>query len=124
MILTESQIRKIVRESMLLERKSLATVSDVTRFKPQISDWVEVLLDEFSQFSSRWDEEEATEKRLEGMIDSITNAISSALIDVSSGMSYSAKKKISKASEKKQKEKWEREKLGGGSVLDYGAYGT
>jgi len=122
MILAERHIRKIVREAMLLE-KSLATVSDVARFKPQISDWVEVLLDEFSQASSRWDEEEATEKRLSNMVDSITRAVSSALIDATSGMSPSAKKRSASREDKKQKEKWAREKRSTG-VQYYGNYGT
>lgn len=123
MILNESCIRKIVREAMLLE-KSLATVSDVTRFKPQISDWVEVLLDEFSQASSRWDKEEASEKRLSNMIDSIARAVSSALIDATSGMSLSAKKRTADREDKKQKEKWEREKRSSSGVPHYGDYGT
>ena len=122
MILTESHIRKIVREAMLLE-KSLATVSDVTRFKPQISDWVEVLLDEFSQASSRWDKEEANEKRLSNMVDRIARAVSSALIDATSGMSPSAKKRTADREDKKQKEKWEREKRSS-SAPRYGDYGT
>jgi len=79
---------------MLLERKALATASDVARFKPQISDWVEVLLDEFSTASSRWDEEEANEKRLKNMVSSITNAVALALQDETSGMAYSSKKNI------------------------------
>ena len=125
MILTESHIRKIVREAMLLERKSLATVSDVARFKPQISDWVEVLLDEFSQASSRWDDEEVNEKRLSNMINNIAQAVVSALTDATSGMSYSSKKNIKKKEEEKSHQKWDKERRQRGSgVRYYGEFGT
>jgi hypothetical protein len=125
MILTESRIRKIIREAMLLERKSLATVSDVARFKPQISDWVEVLLDEFSQASSRWDDEEVNEKRLSNMIDNIARAVASALIDVTSGMSYGSKKRATKKEEEKSHKKWDNErKQTGAGVQYYGDFGT
>ena len=125
MILTESQIRQIVRGAMLLERKSLATASDVARFKPQISDWVEVLLDEFSTVSSRWDDEEANEKRLKNMVSSLTHAVALALQDETSGMSYSSKKNLKKREEEKSHQKWDKErKTRGAGVQYYGDYGT
>ena len=125
MILTENCIRKIIREAMLLERKSLATVSDVTRFKPQISDWVEVLLDEFSQASSRWDDDEANEKRLSNMVNSVTRAVASALIDATGGMSYSSKKKEAREKEERghKKRKAEKNRIGG-AVQYHGDFGT
>jgi len=111
---------------MLLERKSLATASDVARFKPQISDWVEVLLDEFSAASSRWDEEVANEKRLKNMVSSITNAVALALQDETSGMSYSSKKNLKKREEEKSHQKWDKKRraTGGSGARYYGDYGV
>ena len=125
MILTESQIRQIVRRAMLLERKSLATASDVARFKPQISDWVEVLLDEFSTASSRWDDEEVNEKRLKNMVSSLTDAVISALNDVTSGMDYFSQRSLKKREEEKSHKKWDKErKTRGSGVQYYGEHGT
>ena len=123
MKITRRQLRSIIRETLILERKTLASASDVSRFKPQVKDWVEVLLDELSTTTDRWDEVSA--KRLENMVRSITDAVISALISSTSGMDYSAQKRQKDREEEKGHQKWDKERKGrGGHAQYYGDYGT
>ena len=124
MKLTDSQLRRLIRETIILERKTLATASDVSRFRPQVEDWVEVLLDELSTTTDRW--EDANEKRVKNMIRNITDAVISALIDVTSGMDYSAKRKQKQREEEKSHQAWDakRRATRGSGARYYGDYGS
>ena len=123
MVLTEVQLRRIIRKTLILERKTLASASDVSRFKPQVTEWVEVLLDDLSQTTERWDD--VNEKRLKNMVRDITEAVISALISSTSGMDYSAQRDQKEREERKSHEKWEKEKRGRGPhVQYYGSYGN
>ena len=44
MLLTERQLRRVIRKVLLAERKTIATVSDVQKFMPQLEEWSEILL--------------------------------------------------------------------------------
>ena len=122
MRITRHQLRRIILETLVLERKALATVSDVTRFKPQVEDWVEVLVDELSTASERW--EDVNEKRLKNMVRSITDAVISALISATSGISSSSQRTYEKRQEEKGHEKWDKERKSRSSsgVSYYGGY--
>tara|TARA_Y100000034_G_C6831425_1_gene375310 strand:+ start:824 stop:1204 length:381 start_codon:yes stop_codon:yes gene_type:complete len=124
MKITRRQLRSIIRETLIFERKTLASASDVTRFKPQVKDWVEVLLDELSTTTDRWDE--VSDKRLENMVRSITDAVISALISSTSGMDYSDQKRHKDREEEKSHQKWDKKRRAtrGSGARYYGDYGV
>ena len=124
MKITKRQLGRIIRETLILERQTLASASDVTRFKPQVEEWVEVLVDELSTASERW--EDVNEKRLKNMVRSITDAVISALISATSGMDYSSQKRHKKRQEEKGHEKWDKDRRAAHSsgVSYYGGYGS
>jgi len=108
MKITKSQLRRIIRESLLLERKTIATVSDITRFRPQVEEWVEILIDDLPDISDRWND--VNEKRVKNMIQSITDAVVNALISATSGMSYSSEKRQKQRKEEESHEKWDKQR--------------
>jgi len=123
MKITSHQLRRIIRETLILERQTLASASDVARFKPQVEEWVEVLIDELSTTTDRW--EDVNEKRVKNMIRSITDAVISALIGATSGMDYSAQRKQKKRDEEKAHQEWDKKRSARSSnVQYYGDYGT
>ena len=123
MKITTRQLRRIIRETLILERQTLASASDVARFKPQVEEWVEVLIDELSTTTDRW--EDVNEKRVKNMIRSITDAVILALIGATSGMDYSAQRKQKKRDEEKAHQEWDKKRSARSSnVQYYGDYGT
>ena len=123
MKITSRQLRRIIRESLLLERKTIATVSDITRFRPQVEEWVEILIDDLPDVSDRWND--VNEKRVKNMIQSITDAVVSALISATSGMSYSSEKRQKQRKEEESHETWDKQrKARSGNVQYYGDHRT
>ena len=123
MKVTKRQLRRIIVETLVLERKTLATASDVSRFRPQVEDWVEVLLDELSTTTDRW--EDANEKRIKNMVRAITDAVISALIGATSGMSSLSQRKQKKREEEKSHQKWDKQrKSRSSSAPSYGEWGS
>lgn len=121
MKITRQQLRRIIRESLLLERKTIATVSDITRFRPQVEEWVEILIGDLPDISDRWND--VNEKRVKNMIQSITDAVVNALISATSGMSYSSEKRQKQRKEEESHEKWDKQrKAKSGNVQYYGDY--
>ncbi len=120
MKITKSHLRKIIREALLAERKTIATVSDVTRFKPQIEEWVEILIDELVDVAPRM--EAMDEKRRNSVIDDLTRKVVSALIDVTSSMTDYDRSNQQKEKFKKDYEKERARKLSGGGPM-YGEWG-
>ena len=123
MKITRRQLRRIIRESLLLERKTIATVSDITRFRPQVEELVEILIDDLPDVSDRWND--VNEKRVKNMIQSITDAVVSALISATSGMSYSSEKRQKQRKEEESHETWDKQrKARSGNVQYYGDHRT
>jgi len=118
--ITETQLRKIIHQVLLAERKTIATVSDVTKFKPQIEEWVEILIDELVIAVPRM--EAMDEKRRNSVIDGLTGKVVSALIDVTSSMTDYDRSNHQKEKFKKEYEK-ERIKRSSGSGQYYGGWG-
>ena len=120
MKVTISELRGIIRESLIRERK-LASVSDVTRFKPQLKEWVEILVDELADAFPAM--KEMTDKARDNFVNNLTDKVSSSLIGLTSGMSYSARKKISKQKEEESHKKWDRQrKIRASGVQYWGDY--
>ena len=64
MRISESSLRRLVRASLLSEA-SMATASDIARFKPQLEEWIEVLIDDMaSTFPRMKDANEKQKKNL------------------------------------------------------------
>jgi len=107
---TEAQLRQLIRVSLLSEA-SLATASDITRFKPQLEEWIEILVDEMADTFPRMKEIEDKKRK---------NLIRSSL---TSGMSYESKKELDRRETEKSHQKWDRDrKIRGSGVSYFGEY--
>ena len=122
MRLTERQLRAYIRRQLIRERKTIATVSDVTRFKPQVKEWVEILIDELVDAVPRM--ENMDEKRRNSVVDGLTRKVISALIDVTSSMTDHDRSEQKKKNFKKdyEKERLRRSSGGGPYYGDWGGF--
>jgi len=117
---TEAQLRQLIRVSLLSEA-SLATASDITRFKPQLEEWIEILVDEMADTFPRMKEIE--DKKRKNLIRSILNKLSIELVSLTSGMSYDSKKELDRRETEKSHQKWDRDrKIRGSGVSYFGEY--
>jgi len=122
MKITRRQLRQIIRESILEERKG-ASASDIARFKPQLLEWTEILIDELAEAVPNM--KEMSENARTNMVRSLADKVSVELVGLTSGMSYSSQKKIEKRAEEKSHQKWDKERRArSGSVQYWGDYGT
>ena len=123
MIITEAHLRRIIRNALMCERRTIATVSDVTKFKPQVEEWSEVLIDELAEFAPRM--KEMDEKRRKSAVSALADKVVSTLVDVTSGMSSWDKSRIDKKEMEKAHQEWDKKrKQRGGGVRYYGEYGS
>ena len=108
MLLTEGQLRRLIREALISERKTLASVSDVQRFMPQIEEWSEILFDELAEVTPRM--KEIDEKRRVNAVASLAQGVKSALVDVTSGMSTWSQGRQTKREQEKAHQEWDRKR--------------
>jgi hypothetical protein len=122
MRITRRQLRQIIRESILEERKG-ASASDIARFKPQLLEWTEILIDELAEAVPNM--KEMSEKARTNMVGRLADKVSVELVSLTSGMSYSSQKRIEKRSEEKSHQKWDKQrKARGGSTQYWGDFGS
>ena len=122
MKITRRQLRQIIRESILEERKG-ASASDIARFKPQLLEWTEILIDELAEAVPNM--KEMSEKARTNMVRNLADKVSVELVSLTSGMSYSSKKRIEKKAEEKSHQDWDQQrKARGGTVQYWGDFGT
>ena len=122
MRITEANLRKLVRASLLSEA-SLATASDIARFKPQLEEWITVLVDEMAETFPRM--KEITEKQRKNLVSALLRTTSVELISLTSGMSYDSKKELDRREKQKSHEKWDMERKRRASGVQYwGEWGT
>ena len=122
MKITRRQLRQIIRESILEERKG-ASASDIARFKPQLLEWTEILIDELAEAVPNM--KEMSEKARTNMVGRLADKVSVELVSLTSGMSYSSKKRIEKRAEEKSHQDWDKQrKARGGSVQYWGDFGS
>ena len=120
MRITERSLRGLVRISLLSEA-SLATVSDITRFKPQLEEWIEILVDEMADAFPRM--KEITEKQRENLVSGVLRKLSLELISLTSGMSYDTKKEIGRREKQASHDEWDQKrKRRSANVQYYGDY--
>jgi len=116
MKITRRQLRQIIRESILEERKG-ASASDIARFKPQLIEWTEILIDELAEAVPTM--KEMSEKARTNMVRSLADKVSVELTGLTSGMSYSSQKRIEKRAEDKAHQKWDRDRRARASNVRY-----
>ena len=120
MRITEHQLRRFVRASLLSEA-SLATASDIARFKPQLEEWIEILVDEMAETFPRMKEIE--DKKRKNLISAILRKLSVELVSLTSGMSLETRKELSRREKEKSHEKWDQQRRRrGANVQYYGDY--
>ena len=122
MKITRRQLRQIIRESILEERKG-ASASDIARFKPQLLEWTEILIDELAEAVPNM--KEMSEKARTNMVGRLADKVSVELVSLTSGMSHSSKKRIEKRAEEKSHQEWDKQrKARGGSAQYWGDFGS
>jgi hypothetical protein len=139
--LTARQIRKIIREEMgvsyLFRKKTrsrfikstlfseglaVATASDVSRFKTEILDWAEVLVDEMADRFPKM--KEISEKVRTHLIEKLTKVISVELVGLLGHMTSTRERELEKEREQKSHQKWDTErKARSGRVKYIGKFG-
>ena len=117
MIVTERRLRRIIRASILQERKG-ASASDITRFKPHILDWAEILIDELAEAIPGI--KEMSEKARINIVQRLTDTISVELVGLTSSMSASAMRRLDKKAEEKSHQEWDRKRKSRGATKYWG----
>ena len=107
MKITRGQLRQIIRESILEERKG-ASASDIARFKSQLLEWTEILIDELADAIPGI--KELSEKARTNMVRRLTDMISVELVGLTSSMSASSKSRLDRKAEEESHEKWNKER--------------
>ena len=80
MKITKRQLRKLIREQLLLE-KSIASVSDLTRNKDVFNEWADLLLDELTDTLPNGSAiKDLKPETRESIIDSISSSVIKYLI--------------------------------------------
>ena len=122
MRITRHQLRQIIRESILEERKG-ASASDIARFKPQLLEWTEILIDELAEAVPAM--KEISEKARTNMVKNLADKVSVALVGLTSSMSMDTQKRLEKRSEEQAHQKWDKaRKARSGNVQYLGDWGA
>lgn len=101
--LIEAAVLKERVRGLLIERMSVATVSDITRFRPSIEEWAEVLVDELQKKAERM--KELDDKRRNSIITMLVDAIVKSLISSTGSMTVSSLERQKKEKEEEQYKK-------------------
>lgn len=101
--LIEAAVLKEQVRGLLIERMSVATVSDITRFRPSIEEWAEVLVDELQKKAERM--KELDDKRRNSIITMLVDAIVKSLISSTGSMTVSSLERQKKEKEEEQYKK-------------------
>ena len=116
-----SCLRRIIRESLILERGE-ANVTQIKKYESEIREWVETLVDAMAdQVSDKIkDMNEKTRKRV---VDNVTSAVVSSLIKEFGHMSHSDDRYWAERDKSKAHREWEQKKSQSGNVQYYGEWG-
>ena len=94
MEITKRQLRRIIRESTLLERGE-ANVTEIKKYEPEIRVWVETLVESMADHVS--DKiKEMDEKMVNRVVDNVTKAVVISLIGEFGHMTYSQQQRFDK----------------------------
>jgi hypothetical protein len=119
MRVTKSHLKKLINRavleesvrSLMLERMSVATVSDITRFRPQIEEYSEILVDELQTHAERM--EGIDEKRRQAIIGALVDAVAQSLIGSTSGMTSDSLARAQREKDEKQYQAMRNKKMYG-----------
>jgi hypothetical protein len=101
--LIETAVLKEQVRGLLIERMSVATVSDITRFRPSIEEWAEVLVDELQKKAERM--KGLDDKRRNSIITMLVDAVAKSLISSTGSMTVSSLERQKKDKEEEQYKK-------------------
>ncbi len=116
MRVTKRQLRRLIREAILEERRG-ASASDIARFKPQILEWSEVLLDELAEAVPGM--KEISEKGRASMVKELASVVTLELVSLTSSMSDATRKELSRREKQKSHEEWDKERKRRGAGVQY-----
>ena len=116
MIITECHLRRFIRAALLSEA-SLATASDIARFKPQLEEWIEILVDEMADTFPRMKEIE--DKARKNLVSALQHKLSIELISLTSGISHDSRQEFNRREKEKSHQEWDRERKRRGSGVEY-----
>ena len=103
--------REVLTECMndlITEKMIVATVNDITAFKPEIRDWAEVLVDELEQRAERM--KDMSDKRRESIINSLVSVAVKDLIKTTGGMTSPSAAKFKREEEEKRYQQMKRDR--------------
>lgn len=101
--------REVLTECMkdlITEKMIVATVNDITAFKPEIRDWAEVLVGELEQRAERM--KDMSDKRRESIINSLVSVAVKDLIKTTGGMTSPSAAKFKREEEEKKYQQMKR----------------
>jgi hypothetical protein len=103
--------REVLTECMndlITEKMIVATVNDITSFKPEIRNWAEVLIDELEQRAERM--KDMSEKRRESIINSLVSVAVKDLIKTTGGMTSPSAAKFKRQEDEKKYQQMKRDR--------------
>ena len=111
---TRTRIRRLAHREVLTEcmndliteKMIVATVNDITAFKPEIRDWAEVLVDELEQRAERM--KDMSDQRRESIINSLVSVAVKDLIKTTGGMTSPSAAKFKREEEEKKYQQMKR----------------
>jgi hypothetical protein len=99
MRITKRQLRRIIKESILLERGE-ANVTEIKKYEPEIRVWVETLVESMADNVS--DKiKEMDEKTTKRVVDGVTKAVVLSLIGEFGHVTYSQQQRFDKQDKEK-----------------------
>ncbi len=108
MKVTKRQLRRIIRESLLLERGE-ANVTQIKKYESEIREWVETLVDAMAdQVSDKI--KDMKEKSRKRVVDNVTGAVVSSLIKEFGHMSHSDERYWAERDKEKSHREWQEKK--------------
>ena len=108
MRITNRQLRRIIRESLILERGEV-NVTQIKKYESEIREWVEILVDSMSdQVSDKI--KDMNEKARKRVLDNVTNAVVLSLIKEFGHMTHSEEKYWDERDKSKSHREWEQKK--------------
>ena len=121
MKITKRQLRRIIKESLLLERGE-ANVTQIKKYETEIREWVETLIESMAYHVSA-KIKDMNEKSLKRVVDNVTGAVVSSLIREFGHMTHSDEKYWAERDKAKAHREWEHEKQSKYTPRYYGEWG-
>jgi hypothetical protein len=106
--LTKRQLKRLIREALLLERGE-ASASDISRYRPEIREWVETLVDAMADHVSE-KIKEIDDKTRNRVVDGVTKVIVTELIGQFGHITHAEQQRFDKQDKEKAYRDYRKEK--------------